>query len=308
MQNNSDGIAFEQYVKSLFENMAIPVKDTPTSGDYGADLIVDYVGKRFAIQCKYYSGAVGVHAIQEVFSSLSYYKADYGVVITNSVFTQQAMTLAVTNHVLTIAGHSIKNLVLNADGHIELFDRFMRYAGQNRFLAEQNGKSDDEDWLISDLEIRYGVSASTIRQSFMSIGLPYYKVGRQYHFKLKELWNWELRQRYVKLNNRWIELPAFTKCRADYQQALDAAIQAVDFAKIDAIVSKAQQYQIPIDTSRIPQRRRKPHRSARGGFTKKGVLVVFSIAVLVTLCLWLSVGNGSAFVAEHLSPSTLFAP
>ena len=245
MQTNSDGVAFEQYVKSIFERMGLRVFDTPASGDYGADLIFTYRNKRFSVQCKFYSGAVGVHAVQEVFSSLSYYGASYGIVITNSIFTQQAMTLAAANSVLTIDGNTLRTISC-VNGCIPILDQFMRRTGEGLFVPQQARTGDD--LLMSDLEIRYGVSASTIRQNFMAIGMPYYKIGHQYHFRKNDLRNWELRQRYVKINRNMIELPEYTKCRQSYQYALESAVKARNNNEIQRILDLARQYNINIDT------------------------------------------------------------
>lgn len=68
---------------------------TQQSCDYGADIVAyDKHGTKVCFQCKYYSSYVGIAAVQEVLAALPYYKASRGVVITNSRFTNAAISLA----------------------------------------------------------------------------------------------------------------------------------------------------------------------------------------------------------------------
>lgn len=68
---------------------------TQQSRDFGADIVAyDKHGTKVCFQCKYYSSYVGIAAVQEVLASLPYYKASRGVVITNSRFTNAAISLA----------------------------------------------------------------------------------------------------------------------------------------------------------------------------------------------------------------------
>ena len=86
-----DGRAFEWYCKDLLEISGF--KDlivTNGSGDYGVDIICTYAEDRYAIQCKYYSGKVGNHSVEEVYSGGNYYRCNRFVVMTNNTFTEQA--------------------------------------------------------------------------------------------------------------------------------------------------------------------------------------------------------------------------
>ena len=67
------------------------IQTTPRTGDHGIDILAKRAGKKYAIQCKYYSSSVGNHAVQEAFSGCSYYGYDIPVVLTNNVFTQNAI-------------------------------------------------------------------------------------------------------------------------------------------------------------------------------------------------------------------------
>lgn len=77
--------------KKLKQHGFTHVQTTPRTGDHGIDILAKRTGKKYAIQCKYYSSSVGNHAVQEAFSGCSYYGYDIPVVLTNNVFTQSAI-------------------------------------------------------------------------------------------------------------------------------------------------------------------------------------------------------------------------
>ncbi|WDL97946.1 restriction endonuclease [Alicyclobacillus sp. ALC3] len=90
-----DGRTFETKLGLHFAQRGFEVETTPTSGDYGADLVLtDANGNRTVVQAKRYSGAVGVKAVQEVSAARAMYGATGAIVITNSHFTKNAMILA----------------------------------------------------------------------------------------------------------------------------------------------------------------------------------------------------------------------
>jgi hypothetical protein len=96
LANVITGIDFELHLKSLLE-AALPnvyVETTPASGDHGADLIARYKGITVAIQAKYYTGSVGNGAVQEIHSGMGFYDADFGMVVTQSTYTDHAISLA----------------------------------------------------------------------------------------------------------------------------------------------------------------------------------------------------------------------
>ncbi|MDQ0188248.1 restriction endonuclease [Alicyclobacillus cycloheptanicus] len=112
------GIQFEQYLCEVFKRSGYKVQLTSTTGDFGADLLVELKdGRKVAVQAKRYSQSVGVDAVQEVYSAVSYYGASKGVVITNNGFTKAAMQLAAKNGVILIGR---KNLMAMALGERKL--------------------------------------------------------------------------------------------------------------------------------------------------------------------------------------------
>jgi hypothetical protein len=90
------GVDFELYLKSTIEDSleGAYVETTPASGDHGADLLVKYKGITIAIQAKYYSGSVGNAAVQEIHAGIGFYDADFGMVVTQSTYTEHAKSLA----------------------------------------------------------------------------------------------------------------------------------------------------------------------------------------------------------------------
>ena len=88
------GTEFELFCKSLLEELGFEVDMTPSTGDYGVDLIARKDGKSTAVQCKRWNKKVGVKAIQEVIAGKQYYNTDEASIITNNYFTKNAIQLA----------------------------------------------------------------------------------------------------------------------------------------------------------------------------------------------------------------------
>ena len=93
------GIEFEEFLKVHFENIGYKVSLTPTTNDYGADLILKKDGETIVVQAKRWSDKVGNTAVQEIVSARGYYKADKAMVVTNSYYTDNAYALAKANDV-----------------------------------------------------------------------------------------------------------------------------------------------------------------------------------------------------------------
>jgi len=90
-----DGFQFEVYLKALFKELGYKPEVTKKAGDFGVDIVLK--GKnRIVIQAKRYGikNKVGIGAVQEVYAGKTYYKAEEAWVITNSLFTKQAIELA----------------------------------------------------------------------------------------------------------------------------------------------------------------------------------------------------------------------
>lgn len=219
----SSGEEFEQFIIAGLREAGLYVTDTPRSGDYGADLVFEYKGNRFAGQCKYYSGTVGLKAVQEVLGSLSYYEASFGIVFTNSSFTQQAKNLASVNNVLLIDEKGLESFSYNSTG-IPMFDVFLH--GKNSNVCS------NEIWTTKDLTIRYGLSASKIMKDFMSRGLPYRKVGREYQFDPNAVKKWEIEERRIPYGKKGVYvLPEYIRYGKILKEKLKQAKKEGDSEK-----------------------------------------------------------------------------
>jgi len=106
-----DGLEFEEFLAGLFRAQGYAAELTPTSGDYGADLILSKDGQRIAVQAKRYVGSVGVAAVQEALSGMAYYNCQAAWVITTGAFTANALGLAKKSGVKMICRSEIGNLL-----------------------------------------------------------------------------------------------------------------------------------------------------------------------------------------------------
>lgn len=96
-----DGSQFEVEVANImnangFENVEV----TKHSNDFGADITAEKDGIKYVVQCKNYSSAVGVDAVQEIYAAKVHYRAHIAIVAANSVFTKAATILAQESGVL----------------------------------------------------------------------------------------------------------------------------------------------------------------------------------------------------------------
>ncbi len=71
------------------------VKVIGRSHDFGGDILAwRFPFRSVVVQCKNYSGRVGISAVQEAVAAKMYYKTSKAVVATNSTFTKNAEKLA----------------------------------------------------------------------------------------------------------------------------------------------------------------------------------------------------------------------
>ena len=90
-----EGHDFEYYCADLLRQAGFrEVQVTRGSGDFGADILAEKDGVTYAVQCKCYEEAVGVHAVQEVYAGKAYYDRMVGAVMTNRTFTEPAVRCA----------------------------------------------------------------------------------------------------------------------------------------------------------------------------------------------------------------------
>ncbi|AET62146.1 restriction endonuclease [Paenibacillus terrae] len=98
-----DGKDFEMYLFRLFQCLGYgDAYKTQDSRDFGTDVVfTDREGYRNVIQAKRYaiSNPVGLSAVQEVYSSMRFYRAKKSIVITSSKYTTSCEQLASFNGV-----------------------------------------------------------------------------------------------------------------------------------------------------------------------------------------------------------------
>lgn len=99
-QKVRDGYDYEVYVANVLKRQGFhKIEFTAKTGDYGVDLLASRDGSRYAIQCKYYTGAVGGFAVQQAVAGMAYYGCERAMVVTNSRLTKGALKLAEANDV-----------------------------------------------------------------------------------------------------------------------------------------------------------------------------------------------------------------
>lgn len=96
--DNMTGAQFEEYLKAHFVKQGYRVNITPSSNDYGADLVMYKNGVTSIVQAKRHKDKVGIKAIQEIVGAMGYYNADKCLIVTNSYFTANAKKLADANN------------------------------------------------------------------------------------------------------------------------------------------------------------------------------------------------------------------
>lgn len=110
--DSMDGREFEIFAGNLLRgNGFINIHVTPSSGDFGADVIAEKDDVRYAIQCKRYDSPVGVSAVQEVMASKSLHDCHVACVLTNSTYTPAAVELAKKNLVILWDRSKLKMLI-----------------------------------------------------------------------------------------------------------------------------------------------------------------------------------------------------
>ncbi len=161
-----DGSEFEEYLYRLF--LALGYKDTyktPRSRDFGTDLVfTDRDGYRNVVQAKRYSYSVGLGAVQEVYSSMRYYRAKRSMVIASNQYTTACEELAGHNAVKLHSRNDLIEImdlfkagqiekakdIIEGDPHMifDSWDNYMNgdkvikkdYKAEKRILFEQQGK------------------------------------------------------------------------------------------------------------------------------------------------------------------------
>ncbi len=122
-----DGYDFEVLTSVLLKNCGFKCKLTPKSKDYGVDILASKNGLTLAVQTKlYYNHSVGNKGVQEAFSGKKYFDANIAVLITNSIFTKNAVNSAKKLNVMLLGREELCALISGTPKqNSQLFDKWI---------------------------------------------------------------------------------------------------------------------------------------------------------------------------------------
>lgn len=104
--NAMDRLEFEKYVAQLLKSQGYTNVTLTERYDYGVDIISVRDGIRWGVQVKRYGDLVKAAAVRQVVTALNHYKCQRAMVVTNSVFSRPAKSLAASNN-CTLVDHEI---------------------------------------------------------------------------------------------------------------------------------------------------------------------------------------------------------
>lgn len=107
----SNGFEFEKYVGELYKKMGYKVIVTKQSCDQGADIVIEKDEQKTVVQTKFYTNPVGNKAVQEIVGAIALYKAQKGIVVTNSTYTKSAIELAFANNIKLVDKTILNNMI-----------------------------------------------------------------------------------------------------------------------------------------------------------------------------------------------------
>lgn len=109
------GYDFEDYISELLKRMGFTVEQTAYTNDGGIDIVAFYnkpifYGK-YIIQCKNWQGSVGAPEIRDLYGVVTDQRANKGILITPSDFTEQAYDFAKGKNIELINGSILRDLI-----------------------------------------------------------------------------------------------------------------------------------------------------------------------------------------------------
>ncbi len=114
--NNMSPTEFEAFCAEQLRQVGWHARVTMQSRDQGVDIIAEKKSRRVVFQCKLYSRGVGNKCVQEITAGRVHEQADYGVVVSNSRYTDAAEQLAATNGILLLHYRDLGNIDEILDG------------------------------------------------------------------------------------------------------------------------------------------------------------------------------------------------
>jgi restriction system protein len=107
-------LAFEEFVKRVFEEQGYTVAVTRRVGDEGVDLVLLRDDERSIAQCKRYRGQVGQPLVREFYGAVLHENAKRGYLVTTGRFSLPAHTWAQGKNITLVDGADL----LEAAGHL----------------------------------------------------------------------------------------------------------------------------------------------------------------------------------------------
>lgn len=109
------GYEFEDYISAVLEQYGFSVTKTSYSHDGGIDLLAVYEKPLFAgkylIQCKNWAGAVGQPEVRDLYGVVMSERANKGILITPSDFTEQAYEFAKDKNIELVNGKVLQTIL-----------------------------------------------------------------------------------------------------------------------------------------------------------------------------------------------------
>lgn len=108
------GLEFEKFIARLLALAGYDDVALTKYTDQGGDIVCKSpCGRRTVVQVKRWNKPLGNKVIQEVFGAVKYYDAKFGMIITNSRFTQKAQELADTDkNVILCDGKWLNSMIV----------------------------------------------------------------------------------------------------------------------------------------------------------------------------------------------------
>lgn len=119
---------------------------------------------KYVIQVKFYNNPVGNKAVQEVVGAIGMYKADKGIVVTNSTFTPSAIELAQANNIELVNGESIEKYKKEILQKVQPIDEKEQYVQKILDISKE----------ISENEQLGKDSTMSLEKTFANIGKAFY--------------------------------------------------------------------------------------------------------------------------------------
>lgn len=112
------GYEFEDYISNLLEHYGFSISKTNYSRDGGIDLLAVYdkplFSGKYIIQCKNWTGTVGQPEVRDLYGVVMSERANKGILITPSDFTEQAYEFAKGKNIELVNGKILDTIIEGA--------------------------------------------------------------------------------------------------------------------------------------------------------------------------------------------------